>query len=137
MSFEYISDIFGRFRKNRKTRFTDVEKKAKELLKAHVSGTISDKDFAQKFHNVGTEFRLLCEVDGQTTIDEDTPLWLNQLYGLHFIKWLQWQQVKWYFEAHPDELAGQKKEQFTRLQEMSFDENFLSVCKTTLQELDK
>ena len=38
MSFDYVLDLFGEFRKGKKTRFTDVETTAKDLLDKFVKG---------------------------------------------------------------------------------------------------
>ena len=46
MSFCNFSDLFGRFRKRKKTRFTDLETTAKELLEKFVRGEIGNKEFA-------------------------------------------------------------------------------------------
>lgn len=137
MSFEYLSDIFGKFRKKKRTRFTDVESRAKDLIRLFVDRKISDKDFAEAFHNAGTEFRQLCVVDGIITIDEDTPSWLNLLYGLHYTKWIRWKQVIWYFEAHPEDLNDDNREQFNRIKRMGIDADFRTMCITALKGLGK
>lgn len=74
--FDYILDTFGKYRK-RKTRFTEIEEKAINLLKSFVSGEIDGKEFAVAFNDVRKNFIELTKKDGQTVIDEDTPLWLN------------------------------------------------------------
>ena len=56
MSFDYVLDLFGEFRKGKKTRFTDVETTAKDLLDKFVKGEISNKDFADGFVSVGKRF---------------------------------------------------------------------------------
>ena len=48
MSFDYILDTFGKFRK-RKTRFTELEEKAISLLTSFVNGTMGSKEFAVEF----------------------------------------------------------------------------------------
>ena len=80
MSWEYLNDIFGKFRK-RKTRFTDLETKAKDLIISFVKGRINDKDFAIAFEEIRAKFVELTNADGQITIDQDTPLWLNLFLG--------------------------------------------------------
>ena len=86
MSFDYILDTFGKFRK-RKTRFTELEEKALSLLTSFVNGKTDSKEFAVAFDNVRKIFIELTEKDGQMVIDEDTPLWLNSLLGLHYMGW--------------------------------------------------
>lgn len=134
MSYDYILDIFGKLRK-RKTRFTDLEKRALELLRAYVEKSISDKDFVQAFDIVRSEFLKLIKDNEQLTIDEDTPLWLNSFIGLHYIDWHKYQQVKRYFEEHPEELVGETKENFERIQGRGYDERFLEACMTVLKEV--
>lgn len=134
MSFDYILDTFGKFRK-RETRFTELEEKAVSLLTSFVNGKMDSKEFAVAFDDVRKDFIGLTKKDGQTVIDEDTPLWLNSLLGLHYMKWLQFQQVKWYFDEHPDELVGEMKDRFDELQHMGYDERFIETCKSVLKEL--
>ena len=134
MSFDYILDTFGKFRK-RKTRFSELEGKAISLLTSFVNGVMGSKEFAIAFNDVQTNFIELTKKDGQTVIDEDTPLWLNSLLGWHYRKWLQFQQVKWYFEEHPNELVGEMKDRFDELQQMGYDERFVETCQNVLKEL--
>lgn len=134
MSFDYILDTFGKFRK-RETRFTELEEKAVSLLTSFVNGKMDSKVFAVAFDDVRKDFIGLTKKDGQTVIDEDTPLWLNSLLGLHYMKWIQFQQVKWYFDEHPDELVGEMKDRFDELQHMGYDERFIETCKSVLKEL--
>ena len=134
MAFDYILDLFGKNRK-RRTRFSDVEQKAIELLKSFIDDSICDRDFAMEFDKVRVEFCKLMDDNGQTTIDEDTPLWLNSLLGIHFLDWLKVQRLKWYFEEHPDELVGDTKDRFTNIMEMGHDQRFRRTCKNLLNEL--
>ena len=134
MSFDYILDTFGKFRK-RKTRFTELEEKAVSLLTSFVDGTMGSKELALAFDGIRKNFIKLTEKDGQAVIDEDTPLWLNSLLGLHFMKWLKFQQLKWYFEEHPDELVGEMESRFEDIQQMGYDERFIETCKSVLKEL--
>ena len=134
MSFDYISDTYGKFRK-RKTRFTELEEKAVSLLTSFVNGTMSSKEFAIAFNDVRKNFIELTKEDGQTVIDEDTPLWLNSLLGLHYVKWYQFQQLKWHFEEHPDELVGDMKARFKDIQQMGYDERFVETCRSVLKEI--
>ena len=136
MSFDYILDTFGKSRK-RKTRFTELEEKTVSLLTSFVDGTLDSKDFALAFDGIRKKYIELTENDGQTVIDEDTPLWLNTLLGLHYIKWLQFQQLKWYFEEHPDELVGEKKARFNDIQQMGYEKRFVETCRSVLRELTK
>ena len=105
------------------------------MLTSFVNGKTDSKEFAVAFDNVRKIFIELTEKDGQMVIDEDTPLWLNSLLGLHYMKWLKFQQVKWYFEEHPDELVGETKARFDELKQMNYDERFAYTCKSILKEL--
>ena len=134
MSFDYISDTYGKFRK-RKTRFTELEEKAVSLLTSFVNGTMSSKEFAIAFNDVRKNFIELTKEDGQTVIDEDTPLWLNSLLGLHYVKWYQFQQLKWHFEEHPDELVGEMKSRYEEISQMGYDERFVETCRSVLKEI--
>ena len=136
MSFDYILDTFGQFRK-RKTRFTELEEKAVSLLTSFVDGTMGSKEFALAFDGIRKDFIELTKEDGQTVIDEDTPLWLNSLLGLHYMKWLKFQQLKWYFEEHPDELVGEMEVRYNEIQQLGYDEKFHYICKKVLNELRK
>jgi len=135
MSFDYLSDVFGKFRK-RKTRFTDLEKRAEDLLKSFVDGSISPRDFAVALDDVRVEFYKLVRINGEATIDEDTPLWMNSFFGFHFLDWYRFQQVKWYFEDHPEELTDERREKLAHLKSNGYDEKFLEICNTILKELD-
>lgn len=137
MSHDYIMDLFGKFRKGKKTRFSELEETAKDLLKKFVQGEISNKEFATEFKGVGRRFNELTDNGNEIVIDEETPLWLNSLLGLHFIDWLRYQQVEQYFEEHPEELIGERKETFEELQRCGYTERFKSVCQTAIEELNK
>ena len=133
MSFDYISDTFGKFR-NRETPYTELEKEAFGLMSSFVNGSMSNKEFALAFKEVRRKFIELFDAAGRT-FNEDTPLWLNSLLGFHFVDWYRYQQVKWYFEEHPDELVGDMKSEFEEIQAMGHDERFLRTCKSVLKEL--
>ena len=84
MSFDYISDLFGKFRKGKKTRFTDVETKAKDLLEKFVKGEISNKDFAEGFKNVGKRFNELMDNGNEIVFDEEHPIVAELASGSSF-----------------------------------------------------
>ena len=133
MSWDYLNDFFGKFR-NKKTRFTDIEVKAKKLLSSFLKGEISDKEFASAIEEVRSKFIELTTVNGQSTIDQDVPLWLNMLLGLHYGERLNYQRIKWYFEEYPEELTGENQYEFRRIQDMGYDEMFKDACITVLKE---
>jgi len=136
MSFDYVSDLFGNFRKGKRTRFTELEENAKSLLYQFVNGELSNKEFANEFKAVARTFNELTTKGNQSVIDEDTPLWLNSLLGFHFIDWLRFQKVEMYFEEHPDELVGQTKVTYEELKSHGYTEKFKQVCNHVLSELD-
>ena len=137
MSFDYVLDLFGEFRKGKKTRFTDVETTAKDLLDKFVKGEISNKDFADGFVSVGKRFNELMDNGNETVFDEDTPLWLNSLLGLHFVEWLRFQRIEQYFQEHPEELVGGRVAVFEELKERQYTEKFKDVCANVISELEK
>lgn len=122
-------------KRNRETRFTQLETKAINLLSSFVDESISDKNFVLAFEEVRKQFVELTEVNGEVVFGEDTPLWLNSLIGFHFIDWRKVQQLKWYFEEHPDELIGEMKERYDSILQMGHDKRFRQTCKYILEEL--
>jgi len=132
MSHDYVLDTFGKFR-NRKTRFAELEKNAVALLNSFVEGAMDELEFAQAFEDIRMKFVEL--MDG--CVDEDTPLWLISFLGGHFMKWCTFQEMKWYFEAHPDELVGETKSKYENILQMGYHERFVAACKTVLLELKK
>ena len=132
MSFDYLNDIYGRERK-RKTRFTDLETKAKDLIVSFVNGTLSDKEFARAFNEIRIMFHELSQTNDEMTIDQDTPLWLNMLLGNHFIDWIRYQNLKWYFEEHPEEFTEERKKRFAQIQAIGYDKKFKDACKKVLK----
>lgn len=134
MSWDYLNDIFGKLRKHR-TRFADLEEEAVGLIHSFVQGTINDKDFANAFNGIRSHFLDLINVNGETTFDQDTPLWLNMLLGNYFVDWLRFQQIKWFFEEHPEEFTDERKKQFAQIQAIGYDKQFKDACRNVLKEL--
>ena len=73
MSFDYIDDLFGKFRKGRKTKFTDVENRTKKFLKNVYNRKISYDEFFDGYNAVMIEFTKLLG----NTIDQYSPLWMS------------------------------------------------------------
>ena len=135
MAWDYICDTFGELRGNRVTRYTPIEKKAIQWMIDFVEKRRSGMDFAKEFNEILDEFlELFNEIGG---FDEDTPLWLNTIGGVHFPQWYRYQQVYWYLHDHVNELTEIQLRNYEQLQEMDFDESFRMVCKTCLEELYK
>ena len=83
-----------------------------------------DKKFSAVFKGIGH-------------FDEDTPLWLNTIGGLHFPRWYQYQQIHWYLHDHYDELTENQLKNYEQIQKMDIDADFRKICKTCLEELNK
>lgn len=134
MAYEYLSDTFGELRGNRETRYTPIEKKAIQWMIEFVEKRRSGMDFAKEFNEILDEFSALFKEVGH--FDEDTPLWLNTIGGLHFPRWYQYQQIYWYLHDHYDELTENQLKNYEQIQEMDIDEDFRKICKTCLAELN-
>ena len=93
MSFDYLDDLFGKFRK-KKTKFSEVEKRAASLLSAYASGAIQKDDFGDQMEQVDIDFlKLTTDEDGSIVFSQDTPLWLNLFLGNKFRRWNQIRKV--------------------------------------------
>ena len=103
MSFDYLDDLFGKFRK-KKTKFSEVEKRAASLLSEYASGAIQKDDFGDQMEQVDIDFlKLTTDEDGSIVFSQDTPLWLNLFLGNKFTLWLnlflgnkfrRWNQIR-------------------------------------------
>lgn len=103
MAYEYLYDTFGELRGKRETRYTPIEKKAIQWMIDFVEKRRTGMDFAKEFNEILDEFSAVFKEIGH--FDEDTPLWLNTIGGLHFPRWYQYQQIYWYLHDHYDELT--------------------------------
>lgn len=135
MAYEYVSDMFGELRGGRETRYTPIEKRAKEWMIALVENRRYGIDFVNEFRDILREFNALIDEIGH--FDEDTPLWLNTIGGFHFHRWYQYQQIYWYYRDHIDHLTEAQWKDYDRLMELDIDERFREVCETCLTELYK
>lgn len=136
MSFEYISDLYGKFRKGKRTRFTELEERAKSLMRQFINGKMNNKDFAIEFKKVGDTYQQLTTEGNVSRIDEDTPLWLNSLLGFHFVDWLRFHQIETYFEEHPEVLYGERAATFRNLKSLNYTTKFKHTCQQVLAELE-
>lgn len=137
MAFRYIYDLYGRFRRGKQTRFSEIERKAKSLMQQFVNGKISNKDFANQFKKIGDNFNELISKGDASIIDEDTPLWLNSFLGFHFIDWYRFQRIEQYFIEHPEELYGERLSNFRELKKQDYTEKLKYTCSIALAELEK
>ena len=93
MSFDYLDDLFGKFRK-KKTKFSEVEKRAASLLSEYASSAIQKDDFGDQMEQVDIDFlKLTTDEDGSIVFSQDTPLWLNLFLGNKFRRWNQIRKV--------------------------------------------
>ena len=93
MSFDYLDDLFGKFRK-KKTKFSEVEKRAASLLSEYASGAIQKDDFGDQMEQVDIDFlKQTTDEDGSIVFSQDTPLWLNLFLGNKFRRWNQIRKV--------------------------------------------
>lgn len=134
MAYEYLYDTFGELRGKRETRYTPIEKKAIQWMIDFVEKRRSGMDFAKEFNVILEEYTALFREIGH--FDEDTPLWLNSLGGLHFLQWYQLQQIYWYLHDHYDELTENQLKNYEQMQKMDIDADFRMICKTCLEELN-
>ena len=134
MAYEYLYDTFGELRGKRETRYTPIEKKAIQWMIDFVEKRRSGMVFAKEFNEILEEYTALFREIGH--FDEDTPLWLNSLGGLHFLQWYQLQQIYWYLHDHYDELTENQLKNYEQMQKMDIDADFRMICKTCLEELN-
>lgn len=89
MAFDYLNDLFGRFRKGKKTKYTDIERRTVSILQNFYSGQINADDFGESMRAIDEEFdRLMFDTETNSYIfDEDTPGWLNLFLGNKFRPW--------------------------------------------------
>lgn len=134
MAYEYLLDTYGKSRGDKKTRYTPIEKKAIQWMIDFVEKRRSGMVFAKEFNEILEEYTALFREIGH--FDEDTPLWLNSLGGLHFLQWYQLQQIYWYLHDHYDELTENQLKNYEQMQKMDIDADFRKICETCLEELD-
>ena len=134
MAYEYLLDTYGKSRGDKKTRYTPIEKKAIHWMIDFVEKRRFGMDFAKEFNEILEEYTALFREIGH--FDEDNPLWLNTLGGLHFLQWYQLQQIYWYLHDHYDELTENQLKNYEQMQQMDIDADFRKICKTCLEELD-
>ena len=93
MGFDYLYDLFGRFRE-KETKFSEVEERAMKLLSLYASGKIEGDAFGDQMEIVGRDFHALMEDDsGNIVFDQDTPGWLNLFLGNKFSRWNRMRKI--------------------------------------------
>lgn len=93
MSFDYLHDLSGRFRE-KETKFSDVEERAKRLLSLFDSGNIGRDAFGEQMEKVAIDFHALMKDDsGNYVFDQNTPGWLNLFLGNKFSHWNKMRKI--------------------------------------------
>lgn len=136
MSFDYLDDLFGKFRK-KKTKFSEVEKRAASLLSEYASGAIQKDDFGDQMEQVDIDFlKLTTDEDGSIVFSQDTPLWLNLFLGNKFRRWNQIRKV--INNSRNDPNVTSTTEWGKALQVMSDeDKNLKEAVRYSLKEIGK
>lgn len=132
MSFDYINDLFEKFRKGRKTKFTDVENSAKKLLKNVHNHKISEDEFFDSYNAILIEFS---ELMGNT-INQDTPLWMSEFGANIFLRWRDWYILRKTHEEHPEKFnTPQLEAQFRSIESMNYDKWLREKIRFCLKNL--
>lgn len=132
MSFSYISDLFGKLRKGRTTRFSGIERRTKVLFNKIIDGEISYDEFYSQFQEISNEFAELRE----NVIDEDTPLWLNSFCAFVFLKWRSWHLLRVMHRDNPEKFnTPELEQQYQEIVGMRYDEWLKAKIRTCLKEL--
>lgn len=136
MSFDYLDDLFGKFRK-KKTKFSEVEKRAASLLSEYASSAIQKDDFGDQMEQVDIDFlKLTTDEDGTIVFSQDTPLWLNLFLGNKFRRWNQIRKV--INKSRNDPNVTSTPEWGKALQVMSDeDRNLMEAVEYCLNEIGK
>lgn len=118
MSYNYISDLFGRFRKGRKSKYSDLETKAKVFMKNILNDEIEYDEFFTGFSGLINEFNALCG----NVIDENTPLWFNSFNANVFMRWRNWHVLRKTFNEHPEKFnTPELMSQYKNIESMNYD----------------
>lgn len=132
MSFDYINDLFGRFRKGRKTKFSDLENRAKRLLENLLLDQVSYDKFSTNFSGLIGEFR---ELSGNV-IDENTPLWFNSFSANIFLRWRDWHTLRKTFQDQPEKFnTPELISQYRKIEAMNYDDWLKEKIKYCLDNL--
>lgn len=111
MSFNYLKDLFGKFRK-RKTKYSKVEQEAISLLRRYANKDIGKDEFGEAMDAVRQKFHdlMLNEKDGTYVFNADTPGWLNLFLANKFIPWNRARRAIAALRARPDLTEEQRHE---------------------------
>lgn len=118
MSHNYINDLFGIFRKGRKTKYSDLETKSQELMRKLLNNKIGYEEFFTEFSGLISEFNALCG----NVIDENTPLWFNLFSANVFLRWRDWHVLRKTFHEHPEKFnTPELMSQYKNIESMNYD----------------
>ena len=118
MSHNYVNDLFGRFRKGKKTKFSDLETKAKDLMKDILNNKIEYDEFFTGFSGLINGFHALCG----NVINQDTPLWFNSFSANIFLRWRNWHILRKTFKEHPEQFnTPELLAQYKNIESMNYD----------------
>lgn len=93
MSFDYLYDLFGRFRE-KETKFSEVEEHAKKLLSLYAKGDLERDSFGDQMEIVARDFNALMKDEfGNYVFDQNTPGWLNLFLGNKFSRWNRMRKI--------------------------------------------
>lgn len=133
MSFDYLNDLFGKFRKEKKTKFTDLENRAKDLLIRMHRGAVSFDQFYEQFDGMMREFLEL----SSNIIDENTPIWMNMFGANVFCKWKTWHLLRKMHAEHPEKFSEPETEaRYREIAALHYDEWLLSKIKYCISEFN-
>ena len=119
MSFDYVNDLFGKFRKGRKTKFSNLEDRSKKIMKDLLQGEITYDDFFSGFNTLIDEFREICG----NVIDENTPLWFNSFSANIFLRWRDWHILRTTYQKHPEKFNTRELiSRYRDIEDMNYDD---------------
>lgn len=118
MSHDYINDLFGKFRKGRKTKFSDLEATAKKIMRDIWKDKITYDEFYTGFNELIVEFNELCG----NVIDENTPLWFNSFSANIFLRWRDWFFLRKTYQEHPEKFnTPELMSRYKSIESMNYD----------------
>lgn len=119
MSHDNIKDLSRRFRKGKKTKFSDLEMRSKRLMENLLLEQVSYDKFYTNFSGLIGEFRELCG----NAIDENTPLWFNSFSANIFLRWRDWHALRKTFQEYPEKFnTPELMAQYRNIESMNYDE---------------
>lgn len=132
MSFDYVLDLFGKFRKEKITKFTDLELKATKILRDVRAGVITLDDFCENYPQIIREYKTL----SGNIVDEDTPQWILMFSANVFLRWRDWHVLKAMHAKYPEKFSDpESEEQYQEIVDMNLDKWLMSKIDYCLENL--